>query len=102
MPLERYLADKAGAFNGKDYYRIYQLAAADILSKKIVVSDNPQIGITLHKEDEKKYIVCAINFSDTTQDTYLKVKKGWKLISIWGEMNQNTKCNGAIYYAVKK
>ena len=101
MPVERYLSDKPGVFNNTDWYKIYQQAATDIVKKKVVVSTNPQIGVTLHKENEEKYIVCAINYSDTTQDTCLKVQEGWKLTPIYGNPDQITKCNGAFFYVKK-
>lgn len=102
MPLERYLSDKVGAFNETDYYKIYQLAADNILRKKVVTSGNPQIGITLHKVNDQKYIVCAVNYSDKTQETKLNILNGWRLTPIYGQITQIAKCNGAFYYAEKE
>ena len=102
FPVEKYLSDKAGVFNNTDWYKIYQQAGADVIGKKVVTSTNPQIGITLHKESEEKYIVCAINYSDKVQDTCLKVQEGWKLSAIYGDLKQIDKCNGAFYCAEKE
>ena len=46
IPVERYLSDKPGVFNNTDWYRIYRRAAADIVEKKVVVSNNPQRNIS--------------------------------------------------------
>ena len=81
---------------------ISQQSPAAVINKKVVTSTNPQIGITLHKESDETYIVCAINYSDKMQDTCLKVQEGWKLTTIYGDLEQIDKCNGAFYYAMKE
>lgn len=101
MPLELTLSSKAGVFNQTDWYKIYQKAGEDVISKKVLVSDNPQIGTTLHKETENRYIVCAINYSDETQDTCFEIKDGWELKVIHGDIEQISKCNAAFYYLEK-
>lgn len=101
MPLEMNLSSKAGVFNHTNWYKIYQQAGADVISKKLVVSANPQVGITIHKETDERYVICAINYSDVEQDTCLRVKEGWELTEIHGSMKQIDKCSGAFYYATK-
>ena len=65
-------------------------------------SDNPQIGVTLHKVDEKTYIACAINYSDKTQSTDFRVQEGWTLEPIRGETERVYKCDIALYYIHSK
>ncbi|MBQ8802327.1 MAG: cellulase family glycosylhydrolase [Tyzzerella sp.] len=102
MPLEVNLSCKAGVFNQTDWYKIYQKVGEDTIAKKLVVSTNPQIGITVHKETDERYIICAINYSDVAQETCLKVQEGWVLSEIHGSLLQIDKCTGAFYYATRK
>lgn len=99
MPLEMNLSSKSKAFIQTDWYKIYRQAAADVLSEKLVTSANPQIGVTLHKESEDRYIVIAINYSDTIQDTCFTIKNGWHLTAIRGNLNTIDKCDAAFFYA---
>lgn len=101
MPLELNLSSQAGAFHQTDWYRIYQKAGENALRHKPILSCNPQIGVTVHKVDEENYIVCAINYSDTAQDTCFKIKDGCTLETIHGDSERIDKCNGAFYYLKK-
>jgi hypothetical protein len=101
MPLELSLSSKAGAFTDTKWYEIYKRAGKTVLDTKPICSDNPQIGITLHKVDENTQIVCAINYSDKTQNTDFRIQDGWKLEPIHGEPDKVYKCDMALYYIKK-
>jgi len=98
MPLELELSSKAGVFTDTDWYRIYKKAGETVLNRKPIYSDNPQIGVTLHKVNEETYIVCAINYSDKTQSTDFRMQENWTLEAIHGDPNHIYKCDGALYY----
>jgi hypothetical protein len=98
MPLELNLSSKAGAFTDTDWYKIYKRAGEKVLATKPICSNNPQVGLTLHKVSNEKYIVCAINYSDKTQSTDFCIQEGWALEPIRGEVNQVYKCDIAMYY----
>jgi hypothetical protein len=98
MPLELNLSGKAGAFTDTLWYKIYKRAGKSVLETKPIYSNNPQVGITLHKVDAETYIVCAINYSDKTQDTAFCLQEGWELEPIRGELESVYKCDIALYY----
>ena len=100
MPLEASLTDVADAYNGTLFHKIYKLAGQDVLSKKVLYSDNPQIGVTLHKDGDR-YVAFAINYSDKTQNCDFVLKDGWKLNVVRGNTESIGKCDCAIYYVEK-
>lgn len=102
FPLERMLYDKYAAFNDTLWYKIYEIVGENVLKNKIVVSKNPQIVTTLHKLNSDKFVVCAVNYSDKNQKNELVVKDGWVLEPVYGSLSEIGKCDGAIYYAVKR
>lgn len=101
MPLEYNLWNKMDAYNGTDWYRIYAEVGAKAIARKPIRSGNPQVGVTLHKQTDDRYIVCAVNYSDKTQDPSFQIDDGWKLTPICGQPDKITKCNGAFFYADK-
>lgn len=101
FPLEKNLFTQYDAFNDTLWYEIYRSACGKKLSQKPLVSLNPQIITTLHKENDEKLVVCAINYSDKTQETRFEIKQGWKLTPIYGKTEEIGKCDGAFYYLTK-
>ena len=97
MPLEMNLSGKANAFHETSWYKIYQQAAEDVLDKKLLFSANPQIGVTLHKEQDDRYIAIAINYSEKRQYTEFKLQEGWQLTPIRGLTDTIDKCDAAFY-----
>ena len=101
--LERMLWDKPGAFSGDalPYYKIYQEIAAELLTDKLVTSQNSQIGITQHKLDQNHAVIVAINYSDKPQPLNLKIKDGWSLKSFYGSVDDASACDGCIFQAYR-
>ncbi len=105
FPLETMLWDKPGSFNEanqKPYYRIYSEIGREQIDKKICVSNNAFIGVTEHMINDDEAIIVAVNYDDKTHKTEFKVKDGFKLETLYGDANEITKCNGAIYLAKRK
>ena len=102
FPLEKKLWQMPGSFNEaneKPYYRIYSEIGREQIDKKICVSNNAFIGVTEHMINDDEAIIVAVNYDDKTHKTEFKVKDGFKLETLYGDANEITKCNGAIYLA---
>ncbi len=84
------------------YYKIYSEFGKDVLRDKICYSKNPFIGTTVHPVNENEAIIIAVNYDDKTHNTDLVLKNGWSLVPLYGDLNEITKCNGAIYKAVNR
>lgn len=102
FPMEYNLFSEKNAFTDTDWYKIYRIAASEVLKNRLFVSNNPQICTTLHKVTDKNYIVCAINYSDRLQKTEFVIKDGWTIKTIDGEKEEIGKCDGAFYELVEK
>lgn len=63
FPLEDFVWNRTNSFTDQPYYRIYQMVAQDTLDRKPVTSGRPDIALTLHPLDDRRYIVAAINYS---------------------------------------
>ncbi len=100
MPLERTLAVTYEAYN-KDYYKIYKKFADNVLKNKIVISNNPEIGVTQHKVDDNNYIIAALNYSDKDINCEFEIASGWTLKAFSNNGNSIGKCNAEFYYAEK-
>lgn len=101
MPLERTLARQYNAYNDSDYYKIYKIFAKEVIEDKPIRCENPDIGLTLHKQSDGKYIVTALNYSDKEQRCDFEISKGWTLTAIYGGTDTIGKCNAAFYYLEK-
>ena len=64
FPLETVAWNQPDGFVDYPYYKIYQIIAKDVLAKKPVVSNHPDVALTIHPIDEKRSVVVAINYSD--------------------------------------
>ena len=100
MPLEASLTDVADAYNGTLFHKIYNLVGQDVLKNKVLYSNNPQVGVALHKDGDR-YVAFALNYSDKEQKCDFAVKEGWTLNAIRGNSDSIGKCDCAIYYVEK-
>lgn len=96
-PIEKILSHSYDAFNSGNYYKIYRTFADRFISAKPITTENPDIGLTLHKVNEGEYIVMAINYSDCPQNCDFTVKDGWKLTPINNAGNTVEKCTGVFF-----
>ena len=88
FPLEAELADKPQAFEGTDYYRLYQGMFAGIADRKIVGRSSAQLAITEHPTTDDQCTIVALNYG-TAQAYTLCVKQGWKLGDVeYGKVSQ--------------
>lgn len=100
FPMEKMLYEKDNIFNRAEeypYYKLYAEVASFALQNKIVVSDNPEIGVTQHKESDKCYYIVAINYSSVVQKTkFIKSSIIKKIEVIFGDENSIPGCSMAI------
>lgn len=96
FPLEEMIWKIPDVFNDKTcpYYRIYAEVAKNLINDKIVLSDNPDIGITVHKQNDKSFIVVAVNYSDKAQNPGLEIKGKYNLL--YGDTKIIAGCDAAI------
>ena len=88
FPLETQLADQPGAFEGTEYYRLYQLMFSEAANRRITAKSSPQLAITEHPVDETRCTVVVQSYSNELQYT-LTVREGWRLQSVeYGQISQ--------------
>ena len=97
MPLERTLATQYDAYNNTDYYKIYSIVAEDCMKVKPIICNNPDLGLTLHRVDENKYIVCVVNYSDKNQNFDFDLKEDWGISPINDSAITINKCDAGFY-----
>ena len=92
-----------GSFNNMDnpFYKIYSVFGKEVIKNKICYSKNPFIGTTVHPVNDNEAIVIAVNYDNKTHKTQLQLKDGWKLEAVYGDTDEITKCNGAVYRAIR-
>lgn len=74
------------------YYKIYEAFAKDVIDNKVVVSRQPDIGVTRHKVSENEYIIVAINYQNETLPTEFVIKPHKSIEVLYGDMNSIPKC----------
>ncbi len=67
FPMEEMLLTEENGLN-EAYYRLYEMAALEVLKKRNFQKNNPVVGVTVHNGDEEDYVV-FMNYSDTHQKT---------------------------------
>lgn len=105
FPMERFLRDSSGILNAgkeKPYYRIYQKVAEEILANKIFVSNEPDIGVTLHPINDKEYYAVAINYMNETRKCDFKVAEGFEVEVLYGSADEISKCDMSIFKLTAK
>ena len=70
FPLEKALLEEEDGFE-KEYYRIYQKAAEDLLRGRGIQKENPWVGMTVHSGEKEDFIV-LINYTSEEQKPGLK------------------------------
>ena len=81
MPLEKNQIEKHNAFEANQH-AVYQYLAKECLTNKPVVTDNPFLGVTIHRNGEKTYVV-IVNYSDKSQDMNLKIAEGYTVEKVY-------------------
>ena len=110
LPLEKYLANKKGAFFKEDqvpYNTIYREVTKTINSTRIADSDHPFVRLTEHEIDENSRYIFAINYNNSPASAKISVPDEYEIETIFGNEIVNGFLNlrendGALFKAVKK
>ncbi len=104
-PIERNAAASIGKFSDADenpYYKVYEKLAETILKSKIVVSQNPNMGVTHHRVSENEYFVVILNYGAEDQSPMLVIDPSFDIDVIHGNIDVVSKCNMLLLKAKKK
>lgn len=95
-PMEHMIWDKPGVFEEEStpYYKVYRKLAETAQLDPVLRTDNPLIGITRHKADEKTWICVLINYSEKTQLTQLTAKG--TVTCLYGNAQELESCRWAV------
>ncbi len=100
FPLETMLLDKSNVFE-KNYYRIYEQLFAKQISRNIVSVQNTQIGVTHHQKGDD-LVAVLINYSGDVQQTGIRIKDGYEVVSCYGGEVDILMPNEAVVVEIKK
>jgi hypothetical protein len=104
FPVEKLAYAATDGFNPdrtQPYYQIYRYFAKEQIASYIVQTDDPFIGITQHPAEDGSFCITAINYSDKDRKPLFKVKGGWELEVLYGDIEQIPACDGLILQAKK-
>lgn len=103
-PIEKNAASN-GSFlesNERPYYKVYEKLAETVLQNKIVVSQNPNIGVTHHKVSEDEYLIVILNYVNKEQAPLLVIDSSFEIDVVYGNMDIVAKCDMLLLKARKK
>ncbi len=88
IPMETALADQSLAFEGTNYYRLYQQLFGKLVDRKITYKSSPKLAITEHPIDDSNCTIVALNYGEE-KEFLLKIKQGWSLDRVeYGQVTQ--------------
>jgi len=105
FPMERFLRDSCGILNAgkaKPYYSIYQKIAEDILARKVMVSNQPDIGVTLHPVSDSECYAVAINYMNEQRRCDFRIADGFRLETLYGSDSEIDGCDMSIFKLVRE
>lgn len=70
------------------YYKLYKMLGEEILKKKPMISNDPEVMLTIHPEGENSAIAIGINYSSKNKNCEFILQNGWKIKEkIYGDQN---------------
>jgi endo-1,4-beta-mannosidase len=109
FPLETNLATTTGAFDhgSPAWYRIYSDFATAAINDRILVQDNPYVGVTEHAVSQSEKIIVVINYDNLDGVCNFRLKPGWMISSaLLGSVPAGSsfkmKANDGLVLVVKK
>lgn len=89
--------DIPDGYNKLEYYKLYEIVAEDALRKKLLRTENSNLGVTVNPEGEGVVIATVLNYSDKKIIPSLKLKDGWRIKEIiYGSLDFIPACDGVI------
>ncbi|MDD4538803.1 MAG: beta-mannanase [Lentisphaeria bacterium] len=101
LPLERYLAGRAGAFHRPGeapWFELYQTFAGRVLAQRAVQSNHPLVTLTEHPDGDQHLWVVAVNNHTEEVAPALSIAPGWTLA---GAMPERIAAHSAILLELK-
>lgn len=90
--------DTPDGFNTCDYYKIYSTVAKEVILKKSVIADDPNLAVTINPEDNGNCFVTVLNYCDKEVAANIKVKDGYIVKEVlYGNMKKIPACDGVIF-----
>ena len=97
FPAEMLAFAAADGFNRFGYHEIYRLAFAEKIASKALVSENPNLGVTLHPLGDGSLLASVLNYSDGEIAPELKLCEDLEIAQIlYGDLKNIPACDGAI------
>lgn len=100
FPMERFLRDSYGILNAgkaKPYYKIYAKIAEEVIKEKLFISNEPDIGVTLHPINDGECYAVAINYMNEARKCDFKVADGVKVETVYGSDTEISGCDMSIF-----
>lgn len=85
------------AVNNQPYYKIYQTVAREVLAKKPVKSNHPDIAVTYHPINNKKFIAVAINYSEKTLPISIEFPENAEIKLCYGNEKDIAPCHTTVF-----
>lgn len=102
FPLESMLLERSNAFDG-DLHLIYRCLFADVIEGHEVVTDNPFVGVTLHRGEDGSLTCAAVNYSHQPKETAFRLKEGYTIGKVlYGEPQRIAPFDAAIFKIEKQ
>lgn len=102
VPFETMILKDKYAFDKKNYYKLYKSLFADKINSHEVISDNKNIGVTLHPVNENEMYCVAVNYLDENQDLNLNIKDGYKVSEVYYGNLENVGGYDAVVFKITK
>lgn len=85
-------------FTDAGYHEIYRRFFRERIAQKMIVSENPYIGVTEHPEGKGVYAV-LVNYSGETQACQLRGQNGYRIVRVdYGNIEQLAPYEAAVIY----
>ncbi len=81
-PLEATLADLPDAFDGSDYFKIYDWIFSPCTNRKILKKSSPLLTLTEHPIDAENCAIVAMNYGNAHTCYTITTRAGWKLCTV--------------------
>jgi len=109
FPIESNLATTTGAFDKgmPPWCNIYKQVGKEVIEERILMQNNPYVGVTEHSISDNEKVVVLINYNYDDASSDFKVKNGWKISDcLYGKIPSGKSiainANDAVVLMVKK
>lgn len=86
LPLESELVNTPGVFhelNAQPFWKIYRHVAQPLLAGRVLIADEPSLGITEHLLEPGRLLAVLVNYNPRPVKTVASLAQGWSLAETW-------------------